>query len=103
MNSTLSERIRIILETEGLKQAELASSLGVSTNYISLLAGGRKTKISLTLAKLIEALYGYDARWIMTGDIDRSNSELLRRFVLYRVKNMDAAQLLQLEKFIMEI
>lgn len=44
MDTTLAARFRMILEEQRLKQTELAEALGVSANYISLLARGKKRR-----------------------------------------------------------
>lgn len=100
MQTTLSQRIRKILEEQNLKQTEFAEALGVSVNYISLLANGKKTNISLTLAKLIEALYGYPALWVIDGTLPEDKSELMRKYAVDRVLKMDEHELGRLEKFI---
>lgn len=56
---TLGQRIRTILKERNLKQTEFAKSLGISANYVNLLANDKKATISETLAKLIEESYGY--------------------------------------------
>ena len=94
MDTTLAARFRMILEEQRLKQTELAEALGVSANYISLLARGKKTQVSPTLAKLVEALYGYSAEWVMTGP------ERLRRQAMERIMQMTAEDLLRLKDFI---
>ena len=58
---TLAHRIRWLLDTCGLKQAEFARSLGISANYVYLLTSGRKETISEPLALLIEHVYGCPA------------------------------------------
>lgn len=101
MESALSERIRTILREQNLKQTELAAALGVSTNYISLLANGRKTGVSLTLAKLIESLYDYPAEWVMTGIDGRAErEEELRRAATLKIQEMGEAELLKLKEYI---
>lgn len=103
MDTALSQRIRIILKEQKIKQTELAEALGVSTNYISLLANGRKTGVSLTLAKLIESLYGYSAEWVMTGSDSRSErEEALRRAAIEKIQDMDERALLRLKEYIAE-
>lgn len=97
---TLSQRIRKILEEQNLKQTELAEALGVSVNYISLLANGKKTNISLTLAKLIEALYGYPAQWVLDGTLPADKSEMIRKYAVDRILQMNEQELLRLEGFI---
>lgn len=100
MQTTLSERIRKILDEQNLKQTEFAEALGVSVNYISLLANGKKTNISLTLAKLIDALYGYPATWVMEGTLSRDKTEYLRKYAVEQIMKMDEYELGKLEKFI---
>ena len=67
---TLAERIQMILNELNITQREFASALGLSVNYINLLANGKKQSISKTLAKLVEAKYGYSESWFMysTGE-----------------------------------
>ena len=64
---TLGQRIRTILKEINLKQTEFAKSLGISANYVNLLANDKKATISETLAKLIEESYGYSAQWVLDG------------------------------------
>lgn len=76
---TLGERIKTILSERNIKQVEFAETLGVSANYINLLANGKKLNISDTLAKLIEETYGYSSQWVITGAGKRSFSIILSR------------------------
>jgi len=64
---TLGERMRIILCEQEMKQDDFAKTLGVSSNYISLIVNNTKTNISLTLALLIQETYGYSAQWVKDG------------------------------------
>ena len=100
MDTTLAARFRMILEEQRLKQTELAEALGVSANYISLLARGKKTQVSPTLAKLVEALYGYSAELGMTGQGPAGGPERLRRQAMERIMQMTAEDLLRLKDFI---
>jgi len=70
METSLGERIQIVIKSKKLKQAEFAKSLGVSANYINLIVNGKKNTISEILAKLIEEKYGYAAEWVLYGGID---------------------------------
>lgn len=63
----LGERLLRILQEQKLKKVEFARAMGISANYVSLLTAGKKLRISDTLAKLIEITYGYQARWLLTG------------------------------------
>lgn len=63
----LSERIRIVLKENHLKQRELAKEIGVTESYISALLNGRNLNISQALATLIEEKYGYSSSWILNG------------------------------------
>jgi transcriptional regulator with XRE-family HTH domain len=100
VETTLSERFRILLKEQCLKQAELADALGVSANYISLLVHGRKTQVSLTLAKLVEALYGYTAEWLITGNGVKNRADVLRQQAMERIMKMGSMDLIKLQDFI---
>ena len=63
----LSERIRLILKENHLKQKDLATELGVTESYISAILNGRNSNVSQALATLIEEKYGYRSSWIMDG------------------------------------
>ena len=99
MNTTLSERIKIIIKEQNLKQSEFADALGVSANYISLLVTGRKKNVSLTFAKLIDALFGYPAKWVLTGEIDENDSNIRHR-IIQIISKMPENELLKLEQFL---
>ena len=84
---TLGERIQTILKERNIKQVEFAKVLGISANYVNLLVNDKKTKISDTLAKLIEETYGYSAEWLLEGvgerfsdtSVSASKAEILKR------------------------
>ena len=61
------ERIQLILQENKLKQKELASEIGVSESYISILLKKPHINLSQTLATLIEEKYGYNAEWVLHG------------------------------------
>lgn len=63
----LSERIKLILKENNLKQKELASEIGVSESYISMLLKKPDINLSNSLAALIEEKYGYNASWVLYG------------------------------------
>lgn len=63
----LSERIKLILQENNLKQKELASELGVSESYISMMLKKPDINLSNSLAALIEEKYGYNADWVLNG------------------------------------
>lgn len=69
----LSDRIKIILKENHLKQKELAKELGVTESYISALLKGRNTNISQALATLIEEKYGYNSEWVLNGTEPKLN------------------------------
>ena len=101
MSSPMSERIRKILSEQNLKQSELGLALGVSANYISLLATGKKNNVSLTLAKLVEALYGYPAQWVMTGEDQKAlREEALRHMAEEKLQRMDEDALQKLKVYL---
>ena len=51
---TLGKRIQTILKERNIKQIDFAKALGISANYVNLIANDKKENISDTLAKLIE-------------------------------------------------
>ena len=61
------DRIRLILNENKLKQKQLASEIGVTESYISILLKKPEIKLSQSLATLIEEKYGYNADWILNG------------------------------------
>ncbi|EET62378.1 hypothetical protein BRYFOR_05413 [Marvinbryantia formatexigens DSM 14469] len=61
------DRIKLILQENNLKQKQLATEIGVSESYISMLLKKPKINLSQSLATLIEEKYGYNAEWILNG------------------------------------
>lgn len=61
------ERIKLILQENKLKQKQLATEIGVSESYISILLKNPTINLSQSLATLIEEKYGYNAEWILHG------------------------------------
>lgn len=104
--TTLGERISLILQEQKLKKVAFAKSLGISANYVSLLAGGKKIAISQTLAKLIESTYGYRTQWLLTGALPiRPDEELcsLQEDMLEKVRRMDRSELYSVDAFIKDL
>ena len=68
---TLTDRLNQIIDEQNISKAEFSRRVGVSVNYIYQLTGSsdkRPTTIHQSLAKLIALEFGYDERWIMTGE-----------------------------------
>ena len=69
---TLEDRLNQIIKEAGISKAEFARRLGVTVNYVYILTGhsreGKKPKLSPSLAKLIALEFGYDEKWILTGE-----------------------------------
>lgn len=61
------ERIKLILQENKLKQKQLATEIGVSESYISMLLKNPTINLSQSLATLIEEKYGYNAKWVLHG------------------------------------
>ena len=93
---TLGERIKTIIRERGVKQVEFAKVLGISANYVNLLANDKKTTVSSTLAKLIEETYGYSAVWLSNGvgekfiDIGASTSKVE---ILKKIRRMSDSEI----------
>ena len=67
MFMTQCDRIRLILQETGLKQRQLATELGVTEGYISVLLKKPEVRLSRSVAILIEEKYGYNTEWILSG------------------------------------
>lgn len=63
----LSDRIKKILDDEGLIPADLARTAGVSPMAVSYWMDGTTKELKFKYAEPIAKKYGYDTRWIMTG------------------------------------
>ena len=104
-NTTLAQRIDTILSETHLTKVDFAHSLGVSANYISLLASGKKTVISKTLAMLIEQLYGYSTEWLLDGSYDNKYNSLQnkRNEAIHAIKSLNETELIAVKAFIKTI
>lgn len=97
----LSDRIRIILSENNLKQKELANTIGVTESYISAIINRRTSNnLSQSLAKLIEEKYGYNSQWILLGIEPKlrqtSNKPLLsdlHKKAIMHIEKMDNEQI----------
>lgn len=95
----LSERIKIILKENCLKQKEFAAELGVTESYISSIVSGRNLKISQALATLIEEKYGYSSSWVLSGVEPKLKSagktktlSHLQQRVIFQIEQLSAPQ-----------
>lgn len=85
---SLSERIQMVLSECKVKQTEFAESLGISANYVNLIANGKKNNISDTLAKLIEETYGYSSEWILSGNGEKRITDDLTASKIETIKKI---------------
>lgn len=96
----LSERIKLILEENHLKQKELAKEIGVTESYISAIINGRNSNISQALATLIEEKYGYSTSWVLDGtgpklkviSKNRTLSDIHKKTIL-QIENLNSKQI----------
>lgn len=88
----LSERIKLILQENNLKQKELASELGVSESYISMMLKKPDINLSNSLAALIEEKYGYNADWVLNG-IEPKLKQISKNRTLSEIHQKALAQL----------
>lgn len=67
---TLADRLNQIIAEQNISKTEFAARLGITKNYIYILTGTdpKKTKLSPSLAKLIAMEFGYNEKWIQTGE-----------------------------------
>ena len=63
----IHERLRVAVESSDLKQKEFALKVGHSPSGFNAIVRGHKN-IGKTLALAVQALSGYSAEWILTGE-----------------------------------
>ena len=74
---TLEDRLNQIIKEQGISKAEFARRIGVSMNYVYILTGNSRPGnnqnkvISPMLAKVIAYEFGYDANWVLNGDVEK--------------------------------
>lgn len=102
----LSDRIRLIISENGLKQKEFAQSIQVTESYISKLLRD-ESGVSPSTATLIEERYGYSADWILDGREPKmstkgANAALtpVQRRVIADIEQMDDKELAAVKAFI---
>lgn len=102
----LSDRIRVIIVENRLKQKEFAKSINVTESYISKLLRG-DSGLSNSTAMLIEERYGYSADWIINGNDPKMNQKSktrdltpVQRKIIADVEQMDEAELAAVRAFI---
>lgn len=72
---TLADRLNQIIAEQKITKREFARRVGISENYLYILTSSSRKRtnqnktISTTLAKLIAVEFGYDADWILNGDV----------------------------------
>lgn len=101
------DRIKIILDDNHLKQKQLASEIGISESYVSMLLKNPNINLSQSLAALIEEKYGYNTEWILHGKEPRlkqasKNKALseLHRKALSQLEKMNDEQIKAVLAFI---
>lgn len=102
----LSDRIRLMISENGLKQKEFSKSINVTESYISKLIKG-ESGLSNSTALLMEERYGYSVDWILNGAEPKMahNSKLkdltpLQRKVIAEIEQMDEGDLSAVKAFI---
>jgi transcriptional regulator with XRE-family HTH domain len=103
---TLGERISAIIREQRIKQVDFAKSLGISANYVNLLANDKKTAMSHSLAKLIEEMYGYSAQWVINGGEEKFAPEVTlynKAELIKRVRGMSDEEVRATLAFVMSL
>lgn len=100
----LSDRIRLILSENSLKQKEFAKSIQVTESYISKLLRD-ESGLSNSTATLIEERYGYSASWILTGNEPKKapcarQLSPLQRKLITDIEGLDDCDLVAVKAFI---
>lgn len=79
-------KLRIERRKKGLTQAELASIVGVSSNYVSLIEKGKKTPSTKTINKMAKAL-GIPANALLEDELRIELANLAERYDLTAISN----------------
>ncbi len=102
----LSNRIKLIISENGLKQKEFAKSINVTESYISKLLRD-ESGLSNSTANLISERYGYSVDWILEGTEPKltQKSKLkdltpIQRKVISEIEQMEEADLIAVKAFI---
>ena len=102
----LSDRIKLIIKENALKQKQFAKSINVTESYISKLLRN-ESGLSNSTATLIEELYGYSIDWIINGNEPKMSSKsklkdltLIQKKVISDIEQMNDAELAAVRAFI---
>lgn len=102
----LSNRIRLIIQENNLKQKEFAKSINVTESYISKLLRD-ESGLSNSTATLIEEKYGYSTDWILNNKEPKMNQKSkarnlthIQRTVIADIEQMSEAELIAVKSFI---
>lgn len=102
----LSDRIRLIISENGLKQKEFAKSINVTESYISKLLRG-ESGLSNSTANLIEERYGYSVDWIFNGTEPKMGQKSkikelspIQRKIIAEIEQMNESDLIAVKSFI---
>lgn len=102
----MSDRIRLIISENSLKQKEFAKSINVTESYISKLLRG-ESGLSNSTATLIEERYGYSIGWILNGTEPKMSQRSkikdlspIQRKVISDIEQMDETDLAAVKAFI---
>lgn len=103
----LKDRIRLILDEQHMKQKDFAIAIKVTESYVSNILKGKRRNISEALALLIEQVYGYSARWVLTGEgerrVSRSDAPALsptKKWLIAEIEKMSEPELDAIKVFI---
>jgi transcriptional regulator with XRE-family HTH domain len=92
----LSERIKAILDEQGVSQSKFAKTLNIDPSYVSMLVHGERKRISTILAGLIEEKYNYSAKWVIDGigeKISHKGNLNNREWLIEKVKKMEESSI----------
>lgn len=72
----IGEKLSSYFKEKGITQEEIASRLGVSQAYVNALLNGRKA-FGKQQAKKWNELFGISVNWLLTGDGDMFQNNIL--------------------------
>ncbi len=92
MELTLACRVKEVLKRSKLTQAEFASRISISQQYLSQICNGKKTPSDRTISDICRE-FGVDEIWLRTGEGEpfrqESRDEEIMRFAAQTIQGSD--------------
>jgi transcriptional regulator with XRE-family HTH domain len=100
----LADRIKTILQEKHFSQRYFAAALGITPAYVNMVCRGKKSSVSIRVARLIQELFGYSETWLLTGkgekmSDDRKNKNIIRQDLMDCILVLPPSEVDELYKY----